>query len=214
MLGSCDRIAMRLPGNLVRERLFSVSLLHKTDDAAQRLAGEKDAVHAAAHHRRRIAPRNGAATAAEDANVRAARLFQKPDDLAEKLHVPSVVAGDADGARFLLHRGAHDVARTAMIAEIDDLDAMLHQLEVDRVDGTVVSVADRDGGEDTDRLRHGLPQQSKTIRARCHPVTAGGRFVPFFEGRIGSVTDSLPAIPWQTVQKISSQPSFRGRRSH
>ena len=70
------------------------------------------------------------------------------DHLGEELDVPAVVAGDADGAHVLLDRGADDVARGAVVAEVDHLDAVADQFEVDRVDGAVVPVADRDGGED------------------------------------------------------------------
>ena len=71
----------------------------------------------------------------------------------EELDVPAVVTGDADGPHILLDRGAHDVLRIAMIAEINHFDPMPDELEIDRIDRAVVPVADRDGGEDADRSR-------------------------------------------------------------
>jgi hypothetical protein len=43
-----------------------------------------------------------------------------------------------------------------MIAEIHDLDSVPDKLEVDRVDGAIVPIANRDSGENSDRRSHGV----------------------------------------------------------
>ena len=50
----------------------------------------------------------------------------------------------------LLDGGAHDVARITMKAEVDDFDPVPDELEVDRVDRAVVTIANRNGGENAD----------------------------------------------------------------
>ena len=74
-----------------------------------------------------------------------------PNDFGEEIDVSSVVAGNADGRDIFLDGGAHDVARITMKAEVNDLDTVPDELQVDRVDGAVVAIADRNGGENTNR---------------------------------------------------------------
>jgi hypothetical protein len=41
-----------------------------------------------------------------------------------------------------------------MVAKIDDFDSVPDEFEVDRVDRTIVPIANRNGGEDADRCWH------------------------------------------------------------
>jgi hypothetical protein len=94
--------------------------------------------------------RDRATATAEDRDVASALLFQVPNDLGEKINVPTVVTGNSDGGDILLNRRAHDVPDIAMKPEIDHLNAMPDKFEIDRIDGTVVSIANRDGRENAD----------------------------------------------------------------
>ena len=76
---------------------------------------------------------------------------QLPDDFGKEIDVSPVVTGNADGRDIFLDGGAYDVARITMKAEVNDLDAVPNELQVDRVDGAVVTIANRDGGENTNR---------------------------------------------------------------
>src|SRR2546430_1080660 len=72
------------------------------------------------------------------------------DHFREELDVSAVVAGNPDGSDILLNGGSGYLVGAAVIAEVDDFDAMMDQFLVDRVDGAVMAVADGDGGEDSD----------------------------------------------------------------
>ena len=65
----------------------------------------------------------------------------------EKLDVPAVVTGKSDGAHVFLNRRADDLGRRPMVAKVNDLDAVADEFEVDRVDGAIVAIADRYGGQ-------------------------------------------------------------------
>ena len=120
----------------------------------QRRAGEKDFVYAFATHGCGILVCDGAPTTAEDFNVSRAFLAQKVDNFGEKLDMATVVTGNADRAHVFLDCGAHDVADRSVISQINDLDPVADELEIDRVDGTVVPVTNRHGSQDTYRRSH------------------------------------------------------------
>ena len=93
--------------------------------------------------------RDRAAAAAKDRDVVRALFSQLANDFGKEIDVPAVVTGNADGAHVLLNGGAHDVADITMKAEINDLDAVPDEFEIDRVDRAVVSIANRDGCENS-----------------------------------------------------------------
>ena len=94
--------------------------------------------------------RDGPAAAAKNLNVVCAFLAQKIDNSCKKLDVAAVVTRDANGANVLLDRGANDITDRAMISEIDHLNPVPDELEVDRVDRAVVSVANRNSRQYSD----------------------------------------------------------------
>src|SRR5438270_4725276 len=98
--------------------------------------------------------RDRSAATAENFNVGGALFAQLFHDVGKKFDVSAVVTGNANRTHVLLDGGAHDVANRPVIAEIDDFNAVPDELEIDRVDGAVVSVADRHGGDDANRLSH------------------------------------------------------------
>ena len=79
---------------------------------------------------------------------------QLPDYLGEKLDVPAVVTRDTDGRHVLLDGRADNVADVTMKPEINHFDTVPDKLQVDRVDGTVVAVADRNSRENANGRRH------------------------------------------------------------
>ena len=58
---------------------------------------------------------------------------------------------EANRAHFFLNGRADDIARGAMVTEIDDFDPMADEFEIDRIDCAVMPVANRDSSEETDR---------------------------------------------------------------
>jgi hypothetical protein len=86
------------------------------------------------------------AAATENFDVVGAFLAEKIDNLRKKLDVPAVVTRNADRAHILLDRRPNNIANRPMVAQINDFDPVPDELEIDRVDRAVVSIANRDGG--------------------------------------------------------------------
>src|SRR5438132_1373607 len=141
-------IAVRIRSVLVP---FSVMVLYVIDHLGKRSAGEKNLIDASAFHFAGVIVRDRAAAAAENGDISGAFFAQLPNNLGEKFDVSAVVTRDADGGDIFLNGSAHDVADVTVKAKIDYLDAMADEFEVNGVDGAVVSVANRDGGQDTNR---------------------------------------------------------------
>ena len=114
-------------------------------------SGKENLLHALALHRLRIGVGDRAAAAAENLDIVRALFAQLFHYVGEKLDVPPIVTRDADRAHVLLNGGAHDVADRSMISKINDLDPVADKLEIDRVDGAVVSITNRNGGQNTNR---------------------------------------------------------------
>ncbi len=81
-------------------------------------------------------------------------LAQMIDNFGEKFDVSAVVTGNTDRAHVFLDGGANNIADRSMITKINDLDAVPDEFQVDRVDGAIVSIADRDSGQNADRCSH------------------------------------------------------------
>ena len=137
---------------------LSVALVHEIDHVRQRCPREENLIDSALLHHPLVVMGDGPAAAAKHRDVVRAPLAKLFHHFNEKLDVPAVVAGDADGAHILLDRRAHDVLRIAMIAEVNDLDPVPDEFEVDRVDRAVMPVADRNSGKNSDRCGHGRLQ--------------------------------------------------------
>ena len=68
----------------------------------------------------------------------------------KEFDVSAVVTGDADRPDVFLYRGPGDVAGAAVIAEIDDFDAVADEFQIDGADGAVMPVAHGDSREQAD----------------------------------------------------------------
>ncbi len=136
--------------NAVLARL-RVMLANVARHFSERSAGIENPIDTFSLHLRGIVCRDRAAPAAEDFDVIRALFAQSIDYVGKKFNVPTVVTGDANRSNIFLDRGPHDIFDRAMITEINHFNAVPDELEIDRVDSTVVSVANRDSGENADR---------------------------------------------------------------
>ena len=113
----------------------AVAFADPAEHLGERGAREKDAVGALLGHQFGVGERDGAAAAAEEADMGRSLGVELRAHLREKFHVAAVVGGKTDGTHVLLHRRAHDLRRRSVVAEVDHFDAVADEFEVDRVDG-------------------------------------------------------------------------------
>ena len=95
--------------------------------------------------------RDGAAASPENFDIVRAFFAQKIDHGREKFDVPTVVTRYANCPHVLLDGGTDDVGNRAVIAEINHFDPVPDEFQVDRVDRAVVTITNRDCGENTNR---------------------------------------------------------------
>ena len=117
------------------------------------------------------------ATAAEDAHVPGTLLVEELPDVAEVLHVAALVGRQGDGLGvFLDGRGDH-VSRGAVVPEVDDLGAGGLQDPPHDVDGGVVAIEERSGGDHADGVAEtvavvlghgGAPPEDGRVSRRCY----------------------------------------------
>ena len=110
-----------------------------------------DALHTVGHEFVDLVRRDGAATAAEHADVPGAVLPEPVDHVAEVLDVPALVGTHGDAVGVLLDRGAHDLVHAAVVAEMHHLDAMGLDQPPHDVDRGVVAVEQRSRGDEAQR---------------------------------------------------------------
>ena len=73
----------------------------------------------------------------------------------------AIVTGDADGGDVFLNRSTHNVSDVSMESEVNDFDAVPNELQIDGIDRAVVSVTNRNGGENSDGCSHGFRQNGQ-----------------------------------------------------
>ena len=98
---------------------------------------------------------DGAATAAEHADMRRPALAQHVHHVLEVLHVPALVAGQGDGVGILLQRRADHILHAAVVAQVDDLGALGLDQPAHDVDRRVVAVEQAGGSDEAQRGRIG-----------------------------------------------------------
>src|SRR5205085_4247989 len=86
----------------------------------------------------------------KDPDITRAMLLQEIDDFGEELDMPTVVARNADGPGVLLDRSPRDLEGRTVITEVNDFYAVPDEFQIDGIDGTVMAVANRHGGENAD----------------------------------------------------------------
>ena len=87
------------------------------------VVGVVDVLDALRMQHRDLFRRDGAAAAAEHADVAGAALGEHVHHVLEELVVAALVAGQGDAVGVLLQRGAHDVFHRAVVAQVDHLGA-------------------------------------------------------------------------------------------
>ena len=96
-----------------------------------------------------------AAAAAEHLDVLAAARAERVDHVLEVLEVAALVRADGDALRVLLQRGGDDLVHRAVVAEVDHLGPHVHEDAPHDVDGGVVAVEQRRGGDEADLVASG-----------------------------------------------------------
>src|SRR5205814_2235272 len=126
---------------------------------------------------------------------------QKLDNLGEELDMPIVVTGDANVAYILLDRRADNIADRAMVPEINHFNAVPDEFQIDRVDGAVVPVANRDSGQDSNWRHLSCEQKGfqvtfrsmlSAMKTRIEPALESG----YIERRPGHPMDSDLTAYW------------------
>ena len=95
---------------------------------------------------------NGAASAAEDADVPGPALIEQVLHVFKVLHVASLVGGHGDGLRVFLNGTIHHLIDRTVMAEVNDLASRALQDAPHDVDGGIVAVEEGGGGDDADRM--------------------------------------------------------------
>jgi hypothetical protein len=110
--------------------------------------------------------RDGAAAAPKNLDIICAFFAQKIDNGSEKFDVPTVITRDANGPHVLLDGSANDVANRAVIAEVNDFDAVPDEFKIDRVDRTIVAITNRHCGQNSNRRRHFFQELTTNLESR------------------------------------------------
>ena len=113
--------------------------------------GAEDARHAVGVKRLDLVRHDHAPATSVHPDVSRPRGFERVAEVAEVLDVPPLIGGHADRVGVLSHRGPHDVADRAVVAEVDDLGSARLQQAAHDVDRDVVAVEQRRGGHHAHR---------------------------------------------------------------
>ena len=93
---------------------------------------------------------DGSASAAEDGNLGASEFGESLHQESEEFHVPSLVGGKGDAVGVLFHRGFRDFLHRSVVAQVDDFGTLLLEDAPHDVDGRVVAVEERGGGDEAE----------------------------------------------------------------
>ena len=98
--------------------------------------------------------RYGAASASEHLDIVCAFFPQEIDNGSKKFDVPAVVTRYANRPHVLLDGGTDDVANRTMITEINYFDPVPDKFQIDCVDRAVVTITNRNCGQNSNGRRH------------------------------------------------------------
>ena len=141
---ACGRLAMRCcAGDEV------VNHPHQAELGA--VVGVVDALHALGLQGGNFLGRDGAAAAAEDADVARAALGQHLHHIAKKFRVAALVARQGNAVGVFLDGGADDVFHAAVMAEVHHFRALCLYQAAHHIDGRVVAVEEAGGGDEAQR---------------------------------------------------------------
>ena len=137
------RVVERCPGGLVEEAMARLS--RGGPGAA---SGTPGATPTALSQLLDVLGDDDAATAAEDFDMGGAALVEQIHHVLEELDVAALVGRDADALGVLLDGGVDDFLDRAVVAEVDDLRSLRLEDSAHDVDGRVVAVEERGGGDE------------------------------------------------------------------
>ena len=130
---------------------------------------------------------NGAAAAAEYFDMPGAARLQQVVHVFEKLVVAALVAGDGDALHVFLNGGVHDFLHRAVVAEVDDFRPRRLQDAPHDVDGGVVPVEERGGGDEADFVAGVVGLNGLHVHSVVLPVI---RLVFFFKKKLLAFTSN------------------------
>src|SRR4029453_4468819 len=84
----------------------------------------------------------------------------------EKFDVPAVVTGDANRPHIFLDGGTDYVANRPVIAEINYFDPAPDKFQVDRVDRAIVTITNRNCGQNSNGRRHCVQEITTNLESR------------------------------------------------
>ena len=135
------------------------------------VVGVVDALHAVGLQFADFLGSDGAATAAEDADMRGAAFGQHVDHVLEVFDMPALIGRQRDGVGVFLQGRAHDVLDAAVMAQVDHFSALPLDQATHDVDRRVVPVEQAGGGDETQRrvvVLRGGEIGSRRAHARPH----------------------------------------------
>ncbi len=126
---------------------------------------------------RNLIRHDNAAAAAEHLDVLAATLFQQVYHVLEVFDVATLVAGNGDTLRIFLQGGGDDLFDRAVVPKVDYLGAIGHQDASHDVDGGVMAIEQRGGGDEAHlvgrlvfgqflgnrQVGHGVPRNNVSV---------------------------------------------------
>src|SRR5690606_3659383 len=147
---------------------------HRHQTHLHAVVGVVDALHAVVLQLADLLRRDGAAAAAEHADVARAALAQHVHHVLEVLHVPALVGRDGDAVGVLLQGGAHHVLDAAVVPEVHHFHALGLDQAAHDVDRRVVPVEQAGSGDEAQRaaLRLGL---GKLVGGSAHGRSGSGK---------------------------------------
>ena len=110
---------------------------------------------------------DGAAAAAEHADVACAAFLQHVDHVLEVFDMTALVAGQRDGVGVFLQCGADHVLDAAVVAEVDDFGALRLDQPAHDVDGGIVAIEQAGGSDKPQRRGLALCRRCDVVEGGC-----------------------------------------------
>ena len=121
---------------------------HALHAQAHAVVGGIDLLHAGLFQDPGLLGHDHPAAAAKDLDMGGPGRPEALGQVGEELHVPALVGGDADRIRILFRGGLDDLGHAAVMPQVDDLGPLGHQQAPHQIDGRVVAIEKRGGGDD------------------------------------------------------------------
>ena len=108
---------------------------------------------------------------------RKALLLEAVDDFLKEFNVTAVIRRKPDCDDVLLNSCSDDILRRAMIPEVNHLNAVMNKFQIDRVNGTVVTVANWNCRQDSNRM-HRMRNCFETPSSTASAITSFRQIIP------------------------------------